>query len=269
MTFELGPYLARIGYGGPVVPTEEALFDLHLAHARTIPFENLDIQMGLPIRLDLASLQDKLVNRRRGGYCFEQNTLFRAALEAFGFHPRLREARVRFGAPEPLPRTHGVHTLSLGDREWLVDVGFGGEGLLLPLPTDGSEAVQFGFRYRVAAEGARRVLQRLRPEGWFDLYALEPGEVLPVDWEMGNHYTSTHPQSRFTTTLTAQRPGIEVRHTLRGRAYTRLEGGVETTRELQSRRECLDLLRGTFGLELPEAAEFRSLDWPGEDRAPV
>ena len=262
MSLDLSAYLARIGYAGPIEATRDALFDLHRAHASTIPFENLDIQMGLPIRIDLDSVQAKLVDRRRGGYCFEQNTLLRAALEAFGFAPVRREARVRFGAPVTLPRTHGVHTLACEGREWLVDVGFGGEGVLEPIPTDGTEVAQFGLRYRVAEEGPRRVLQRLKPEGWFDLYAIEPEPVHPIDWEMGNHFTSTFPESRFVLTLTAQRPTPDARHSLRGATYTCLRDGVETTRELATHAELMALLRDTFGIDLPEDRRFRALDLP-------
>jgi N-hydroxyarylamine O-acetyltransferase len=262
MTFDLDAYLARIGYRGPVEATRPALFALHEAHATSIPFENLDIQMGLPIRIDLESVQEKLVARRRGGYCFEQNTLFRAALEAFGFAPVMREARVRFGASATLARTHGVHALAVDGEPWLADVGFGGEGLLHPLRLDGTHQVQFGLTYRVALEGTRMVVQRLRPSGWFDLYALEPGPVLPVDWDMGNHYTSTHPGSRFVTTLTAQRPGPDVRHVLRGATYTEIHGEREVTRELHTHRELMALLREVFGIDLPEESRFRALELP-------
>src|SRR5215469_1149692 len=92
---DLGAYQARIGYSGACVPTPEVLAELHLAHATHIPFENLDIQLGRPIHLDLESLQSKLVRDGRGGYCFEQNTLFAAALETLGFPVTRLAARVR------------------------------------------------------------------------------------------------------------------------------------------------------------------------------
>ena len=79
MTLDLDAYLERIGYRGPVEPTRGVLDELHLGHVTRIPFENLDILLGLPIRLDLESLQRKLVQGRRGGYCFEHNTVFAAA----------------------------------------------------------------------------------------------------------------------------------------------------------------------------------------------
>ncbi|HEX4845653.1 MAG TPA: arylamine N-acetyltransferase, partial [Geothrix sp.] len=131
--FDLDAYFERVGFGGEPKASLDTLFALHFAHATRVPFENLDIQMGLPIRLDLPSLQDKLVRRRRGGYCFEQNTLFLAALKVIGFDVIACEARVRLGAPDILPRTHMLLLVRMEEAFWLSDVGFGGEGLLWPV----------------------------------------------------------------------------------------------------------------------------------------
>jgi len=259
---DLGAYLRRIGFTGDPRPDLATLRALHLAHASTIPFENLDIQMGLPIRLDLASLQAKLVRRRRGGYCFEQNGLFLAVLREVGFDVIPCEARVRRGATTLLPRTHMLLLARLEGRPWLCDVGFGGEGLLHPLPLDGRAHVQFLHRYRVIEErGAEplNVLQSLQDEAWTDLYAFRAEERFPVDYEMANHYTSTHPESRFLTTLTAQLPGPEVRRILRNRAYAEIRGEAVEGRELAP-EEVIPVLRGTFGLDVPEGAKFRALE---------
>src|SRR5262245_13785792 len=188
----------RIGYTGPLTPTRETLAGLHLAHATHIPFENLDILLGRPIRLDLEALQAKLVRGRRGGYCFEQNTLFAAALERIGFRVTTLAARVRFGSTRVLPRTHMLLKVDLDDGPRLADVGFGGEGLLRPIPMEpGRESSQFNRSYRIVEEGQALVLQSLRPEGWFDLYVFTLEPSLPVDYEMSNHFTSTYPESIF------------------------------------------------------------------------
>src|SRR6266446_572930 len=105
-SIDLDAYLGRIHHAGRLARTKDALDALHLAHATHIPFENLDILLGKPIRLDLASLQAKMIHGRRGGYCFEQNTLLAAVLEQSGFRVTKLAARVRFGAPRHLPRTH-------------------------------------------------------------------------------------------------------------------------------------------------------------------
>jgi N-hydroxyarylamine O-acetyltransferase len=255
---DLEAYLGRIGLQARPLADLEGMRTLHLAHATTIPFENLDIQMGLPIRLDLGSLQAKLVRRRRGGYCFEHNTLFLAVLRAVGFDAIPCEARVRLGALEVLPRTHMLLLVRLDGSQWLCDVGFGGEGLLHPVPIDGEAHGQFLNTYRVAEEGGLRVLQSFHHGAWEDLYAFEPEPRLPIDFELANHYTSTHPESRFMKTLTAQLPGPEVRRILRNRAYAELRGDQVEGREWRP-EEVISNLREAFGIEVPEGARFQAL----------
>ena len=152
MGVDLAAYLARVGLAAVPAPDLAGLFELHRAHVASVPFENLDIQMGLPIRLDLDALQDKLVRRRRGGYCFEQNTLFLAVLQDLGFDAEPWEARVRLGVTEVRPRTHMLLRVRLGGRDWLCDVGFGGQGPVEPVPLDGTEVEQGSDAYRVIRE---------------------------------------------------------------------------------------------------------------------
>jgi N-hydroxyarylamine O-acetyltransferase len=256
---DLGAYLRRIGLEARPAANLAGLQALHFAHATTIPFENLDIQMGLPIRLDLASLQAKLVRRHRGGYCFEHNTLFLAGLKAVGFDAIPCEARVRLGVMEVLPRTHMLLLVRLEGATWLCDVGFGGEGLLHPVSMDGEAHGQFMNTYRVSEEGGLRVLQSYHHGAWEDLYAFVPEPRFPIDFEMANHYTSTHPESRFLKTLTAQLPGLEVRRILRNRAYAELRGEQAEGREV-AREDMGSLLWEAFGIELPEGARFRALE---------
>ncbi|BDU74454.1 arylamine N-acetyltransferase family protein [Mesoterricola silvestris] len=245
--FDLAAYRERIGLGDP----HPSLGALHLAHTWAIPFENLDIHLGRPILLDLEALQAKLVAGRRGGYCFEQNSLFGAALGALGFTCRLREARVRRGATGAMARSHLALEVALEDGPWLADVGFGADGILGPVPLDGREVEHHGDRNRILAEGPRQVLQAWREGAWMDLYALEPSEVFPVDLKVANHYTSTHPDSKFTQVLTAQRCAPGDRATLRNLSLTR--GGV--TRDLDP-AELLDVLEGVFGLAFPPGTRF-------------
>ncbi|GLH73971.1 arylamine N-acetyltransferase [Geothrix limicola] len=256
---DLQAYLRRVGLVAAPTADLAGLRALHLAHATSIPFENLDIQMGLPIRIDLASIQAKLVQRRRGGYCFEQNTLFLAVLKALGFDVFSGEARVRLGTTDLLPRTHMLLIVQLEGRPWLCDVGFGGRGLLHPVPMDGEAHRQFLDTMRVVEEGRLRVLQSLNQGAWEDLYAFEPEPHTSVDYEMANHYTSTYPESRFIKTLTAQLPSPEVRRILRNRSYAEIRGDQVEGREL-AREEVVPMLRDVFGLEVPEGATFRGLN---------
>ena len=119
---DLNNYLRRIGYAGGLTPTYDVLAALHQAHATHIPFENLDILLGRPIRLDLASLHAKLVVGRRGGYCFEQNLLFAAILQSIGFSVARLAARVRYRTHRVLPRTHMLLLVSIDAEDWIADV---------------------------------------------------------------------------------------------------------------------------------------------------
>lgn len=266
--FPLGDYLARIGCPGAVKPdlatvkpdlaTLEAL---HRAHVDAIPFENLEIQMGGEVRLAPEALEAKMIRRRRGGYCFEQNSLFASALLSIGFVVETCEARVRQGSVETTrPRTHMVLTVRCEEREFLVDVGFGGDGLVEPLAIDGTVHDQGGVPYRVATARALRVLQRQVAGRWEDLYAVLPDPVYPIDFEMANWFTSTHPRSPFVLNVTAQRITNGTRHILRNLTYTVARGSeIGTPREIM-RVELVPLLRDVFGLDVPDGARFRALD---------
>ena len=124
---DLDAYFERIGYSGPCEPTLGVLNAITLAHTSAIPFENLDVLLGRPIALDPASLVDKLVRRRRGGYCFEQNGLLLIVLEALGFQAVPISARVRWQRPRDFtpPRTHLFLRVELDGESWLADVGIG------------------------------------------------------------------------------------------------------------------------------------------------
>jgi N-hydroxyarylamine O-acetyltransferase len=258
--FDLRAYLQRIDYRDEPRADLATLVAIHRAHTEAIVFENLDIQLGLGVSLNAEALQDKIVTRRRGGYCFEQNTLFALALAAVGFAPRTLEARVRQGSKGSLrPRTHMVLVVPCAGREWLADVGFGGDGLVEPIALDGEIFEQAGCAYRLVAEGPVRVLQRATGDDWEDLYAILPDAVHPIDLEVANWYTSTHPQSAFVLNLTAQRCIGDRRHILRNLTYTISGHGWEETRAV-ARDELLQLLRDVFALELPADARLRALD---------
>jgi N-hydroxyarylamine O-acetyltransferase len=256
---DLDAYLARIDYGGERRATRAVLDALHLAHATHIPFENLDVLLGKPPRLDLASLQAKLVRGGRGGYCFEQNLLFAAALEAVGFSVTPLAARVRYGSTRVNSRTHMVLLVAAEGSKFVADVGFGGDGLLQPVPFPaGREHRQGAWTYRLGEEPGAVVLQSLGAAGWSDLYVFtcEPQHV--VDYELGNYWIATHPDSPFTQRLTAQLPTPEARYILRGREFTIDRGnGNATTRTLADAAEVRLVLADTFGLHLPPGANLR------------
>jgi N-hydroxyarylamine O-acetyltransferase len=254
----LDAYLKRVGYAAGREPTRAVLEALHLAHATRIPFENLDILLGRPIPLDLASLQEKLVAGGRGGYCYEQNLLFAAALERIGFNVTRLAARVRYRTERILPRSHMLLLVSAGGSQWIADVGFGLEGLLQPVPFEaGRESRQFAWTYRVVEEAGESMLQSLRGQAWTNLYSFSLEPQTAADYEMANYYNSTHPDSRFTRTLVVQLPAPEARVALRNLELITDRGGSVTTRMLAGDDELLTVLAGTFGLRFPPGTRFK------------
>lgn len=260
-------YRKRIGFTGDWTPTIETLVDLHLAHNLAIPFENLDILLGKPIRIDLDSIQRKLFADRRGGYCFEQNTLFAEVLRSIGFSVTILAARVRYRAHRILPRTHILLLVEAEESPWIADVGFGTVGILQPIPLRaGDEFHQFGWLYRLATEEIKSLsgnpmeqwtLQAKQGGVWESLYSftMEPQE--PADLEMANWYVSTSPDSRFVQTLTAQRSTEDVRYLLRNMVYMEDRAGVQTLRDLRDGNELLAVLQEKFDLCLAADTRFR------------
>lgn len=254
---DLEAYLTRIGYTGGRKPTIETLAGLHRAHVVSIPFENLDILLGRPIRLDVESLQAKLVHGRRGGYCFEQNALFAAVLEHLGFEVTGLAARVSMGEERSTPRTHMVLAVDIAGTRWLADVGFGGDTLLDPISFEGDEPVQQGaWAFRLVHDGDLRVLWGLRADGWLDLYSFTEEPQLPVDYEVANHYTSTWPRSPFVTKVIAQRSGLQERWMLIDDEL-RVERPDGTERwTVASHEERLSILAKRFELVFPDGTRF-------------
>jgi N-hydroxyarylamine O-acetyltransferase len=257
---DLDAYLARIGHdgNGRLDPNLEVLEALHLAHATHIPFENFDVLLGRPIRLDLESLQAKLVGGGRGGYCFEHNTLFAAVLERLGYEVTLLAARVRLGATEVRPRTHMLLRVDLDGNAYLADVGFGGEMLLKPLPlTPGRETRLFGRTYRLLEDAGQWVLQSLHAEGWFDLYAFTMEPQYAADFEVANYFIATHPSSIFVQHAFAQRTTPEESHLLLDRKLSVRRGDEVSSRIIEDDEELLRVLAGSFGLHFPPGTRFQ------------
>ncbi len=195
--FDLDAYLRRLGLSG-----RPSLAELHSAHTTAIPFENLAPHLGEPVPLDADSLTAKLVAGGRGGYCFEQNLLFKAALEALGYEVEAHLARVRVGLQPGQIRgqTHMVLRVREGERSWHADVGFGGGTLIEPIPWGpGEEHEQGGWRYRVIEEDGEHVLRGIEDDEWSDIYAFVPQPVPMIDVEISNWWVSTAPESTFVT----------------------------------------------------------------------
>ncbi|MFG2458520.1 arylamine N-acetyltransferase [Streptomyces sp. NPDC048523] len=264
--FDLGEYLARIGWEGERRADLATLAGVHLAHMRGIPFENLDALSRNAPSLEPGDLMAKLVRSRRGGYCYEHNTLLLLALEALGFRVTRLAARVVIGADtvESRPRTHMALLVEIpGDPQpYLADVGFGAIGALLepvPLRPD-TEFRDAGRRHRLARVPHRGplelwVLQAHRDgrEGWADQYAftLEPFEE--PDFEVINWHIGTNPRSPFTQRIYVQRVTTERHLLLHGSLLTETRAdGTARKRELTGEAEVRRLLEEEFGITAPE-----------------
>ena len=248
---ELDAYFERIGYDGPREPTKAVLTALQRAHTGTIPFENLDILLGRSIEVDVPALQDKLVTRRRGGYCFEHNMLFSAVLETLGFQVRRLLGRVRMGHDEYWARTHMTLVITVDGQEWLADTGFGGNGLREPIPFAETELEQDGRKLSlVRHDDPQWILRVARPTGWFDLYGFDEFPQHPIDVMVGNHYTSTSPRSPFTKRFVVERQQDGTCRTLAGRTLTLTGPDGEVTERPIPLEDLGTLLATDYGIDL-------------------
>ncbi|MDY7103871.1 MAG: arylamine N-acetyltransferase [Actinomycetota bacterium] len=253
---DAGAYLQRIGVDGPLTASADTLRRLHLGHIRSIGFENVDVFLGGVPDLDIGAIQDKLVARGRGGYCYEHNLLFSAVLERTGFTVTRLLARVQMGSDAIRPRTHMCLLVEHDGDRWLADVGFGSQTLREPITyRAGATAVQDGWGYRLATTGSTTGdLARLQaadgPDRWLDLYVFDEVAQHHVDIGLSNHYTATHPQSRFIGRLIAQHRGDDERHVLIDTELTTttVDGAVRRTDVAPDRVP--DLLASDFGIRL-------------------
>ncbi len=255
-SMRLDDYLQRVGLGrsaSSLEPTADTLRRVHRAHRETFLFENLSIQAGGRVSLTIDDLERKFLDQRRGGYCFEHNTLFAAALGDLGFRPVTLLGRVRRGPPERWCRTHMVLKVPAGGQTWLADVGFGAIGTLEPIALEhGATVTQHGFAYELRREDHLWIFSmRDLAAAAQDLYEFSDDPQTPWDVEVANHFTSTHPDSIFRRSLTIQRCLPAERIVLRNGVLERYRDG-RTEQTLIDRAEWPRIARELFDLELPD-----------------
>jgi N-hydroxyarylamine O-acetyltransferase len=254
-TLDLDRYCRRIGLRAEGAPDLDLLHAIVGRHVLSIPFENLDVILGRPIRLDIGSIQAKLVDSPRGGYCFEQNTLLQAALERLEFRVTSLMARVVRGtaADAITPRTHMLLRVDLPEGVYLADVGFGNLTPTRPLRLDSDAAQPTEHeRFRLQRMNEEILLQACLGDVWENVYRFALLPTYPIDHEVGNWFTSTRPSGLFTGNVIAARPGPLCRRTF-------FNGDV-TVRDLNNKAErttardkatLRDTLHEYFGIELP------------------
>ncbi len=264
---DLDAYFARIGYTGPREASLATLDGIHQRHAQTIPFENLDIQLGRRIAVDLAAIERKLVHEKRGGYCFEHNTLLAAALRALGFQLTVMLGRVRWQISDATP-TALIHQVlrvevpSAGPH--LADVGFGSMSLFRPLRWEFDVAQAGCLEPRRLVQRGDLIAHQARiGDTWRDVYVFTPTAVPGIDIEVANWFTCAHPQSPFRHNLRASRTLADRRYTLVNSDFTlrHADGRVER-RTIATADELLAILAEYFDLHFPPGTRF------GEPGAP-
>lgn len=261
--FNLQSYLARINLPefveSPPPPDVETLAKIQISHLQNIPFENLDVVHRKVISTDLNDVFNKLVIRRRGGYCFETNTLLAGALESVGFKVKSVLSRVRWNRPSDIKTalTHLILivTTPADGKNYHVDVGFGGLQCLQPLLLENEDEFQTtpdgNYRIVETEDDHRNVQWQLKGE-WIDLYTYQIKEALPCDIQVANWWTCTFPEARWVSFLfTARIIGAERHHLLNSEYVIRRHDGTATKRIMSSTAEVLLLLQDVFGIDLP------------------
>jgi len=245
-------YLQRINYGGPLDPTSETLKLLQVAHLLTVPFENLSIHSGEAIVLDDTALFDKIVLRRRGGFCYELNGLFAALLRALGYEVAMLSAQVANSQGKFGPDfDHMALTVTLDER-WLVDVGFGDSFLEPLLLEKDGEQVQGERAYRIDLDGAYLVLrQRTNARDWKALYRFTLKPYQYSDYSEMCRFHQTSPTSHFTRARLCTRATPEGRITCTDMRFIATDaGGRRRERLLSNQQEYALVLSEHFGIEI-------------------
>jgi arylamine N-acetyltransferase len=265
-TTDLAGYFGRVGYMEPATPTVETLHALMAAHNQAIPFENLDPLMGIPVAdLSAAALTDKLVQRRRGGYCYEQNGLMGYVLEEVGFGIERLAGRVVWMNPTgSLPaQTHQVLSVTVPGVEgrFLVDVGFGGQTLTSPIRLEAGPVQQTRHEpYRLREHGDGLLLEAEIRGDWQALYTFTTRPQPLIDLEVGSWYVSTHPKSAFVVGLSAARATDDARWNLRGRHLAIHRAGQTERIRFDNAAEVLDALTNRFGIDLTDLGDQVDLE---------
>ncbi len=259
---DLDTYLKRLGYSSAPPPTLETLRELQFRHTAEFPFETLSTMLRVPVPVDPPAVQDKLLRQGRGGYCFELNQLFLLLLQALGFEARGLTGRVVMGGPEDAQtaRTHMLVLVTLDGVRYIADVGFGGMVPTGPLLLD-SEAEQATPHepYRLSLVDGTYTLRALVDGSWRAMYLFDLQAVAEIDYTVASWYVSTHPDSPFLGQMIVARTGHRLRKTLHNGSFAIHRLG-ETSERVQLRDvdAVLEVLRGEFGIQVPEHPELRS-----------
>ncbi len=256
--FNSEQYLARIGFIPIADQTvKQRLFHLHRSHVLTVPFENFDPFCKISPSLELDNIYAKVVSHRRGGYCFELNSLFNHLLMEQGYTVDSILCRPFSGEGVRLPLTHRLLSVRIGNKQYLADVGLGGNGWIEPLEmqTD-TEQEQFGRIYRIMPEGdGTYTVQLKRKNDFVNAVAFQLKKAEESDFEMSNYYTSTYPESPFVKRMMCTLPTENGRYTLRDGVFKE-EYEDEVIERSLTVYNFEKILHDYFSITLPESMKI-------------
>ena len=248
--FKLADYLQRIAYTGEVNADYATLKQLMTCHLQTVPFENLDVLAGKPISLDPQTIVDKIVYRRRGGYCYEVNGLFAMALDSIGFPYRIVACRPMF-YPARRPRTHAALVVTAEGQDYLVDLGFGSYGIRQPmnLAVLDTPVQQYYDQYKLTiAEDGDYVLSALVDGEWIKQHGFKLTPMEWLDFMPANWFNSTHPDTVFTQKPLILLFTLEGKRVLLGDSFKQTEQGKTTVQNVLPEQQA-DILAEYFHLK--------------------
>ncbi len=252
---DVSGYLRRICHRGPVRPDAVTLVALHRAHLATVPYENLDIQLGRPLSLAPEALYDKIVRRRRGGFCFELNGAFGLLLAAIGFPVRhVAGALHRDRHGEEAWGNHLALLVGTGTGSFLADVGFG-DGFLAPLPLAVGSYPQGPLTYGLRRDLAGHWRMVHHPSGGCAGFEFRTDRQVLADFAPYCDRLSRAPDSPFVRTLLVQQPRADHALVLQARSLTRRGPAGRQVRELTDRAELVAVLAGEFGVPVAELGD--------------
>ena len=254
-------YFTRIGYAEDPSISLATLEKLQQLHTSVIPFENIDVLLGLDVDLKPEAIEKKLIVQGRGGYCFEHNNLFMKVLHEIGFQVDPLLARVTWKQPDngvAGPRTHMVLRVRINDDVFLADVGFGGLVIPRPLRFGTSEAQTTNHEiFRIIEHKHGYRVDVLISGRWLSAYDVADSPQEPIDFEVANWYTSGHPDSKFRRNLMMARVTRDTRYALLNNRFSIRKKGHPAVKQVLDAQALSHVVSEQF--LLPHHPEWQSL----------
>lgn len=259
---QLDAYFRRIGFEEEPACSLDCLQALHYRHTLSIPFENFNPLLRIPLALDQDALVHKMAQQQRGGYCFEHNLLFGAVLRTLGFEVTGLAARVMWQIPEDvvMPRDHQLLLVNFGEEPYIADVGFGGNTLTVALPLHSREAHSTSHEdFKISQDGSLYVLQIKLEDTWKPMYSFGLDEYLLPDYQVMSYYLCNHEKSLFVNHLFLAQTKEDGRYGLMDDhfSYHSVQGKTQKER-IQNTEQLLARIKDVFGIDIPAEDNLKS-----------